>query len=101
MSAKSNTKPTSTTTDEELLAMLLNGSAGTPAPSVSIKRFLTDAASSSLNTSAAIGGALAGAWGNAKQAFTLEANFRAAERQVQARKEAEYYLARLKELAQS
>lgn len=65
-----------------------------------VRELLTDAVASSLDTAAAIGGALTGAWDNAKQVFALEQNFRAAERKARAGVIAARYADRLLRLAQ-
>lgn len=83
-------------TREELLNMLMNG---TQSKGYGLITLASNLAARSMDTAAVIGGALTGAWGNAKQRFQMEANFRAAERQVAARKVAEDYLTRLEALA--
>jgi len=85
---------------DELIALLLNGSneAAPATAGETIREMATDFASQSLNTAAAVGGALKGAWGNAKQTFALETNFREQERKVQALRTAQRYADRLEKL---
>ena len=101
-----NQSNTVSASDKARREELINGLLGTqkteqpvgPTIGERIMQVTTDSAATSLDTAAAVAGALTGAWGNAQQVYKLEANFRAAERQVRARRIAERYADRLAKL---
>lgn len=78
----------------ELVAILLSNT-NTKTEGSPVREIIADMAANTLDSAAVIAGAFTGAWGNAKQAFTLEANYRAAEREVRKVTLAERYADRL------
>lgn len=88
---------------EALLNILLNGVNSAPKQERTLGEWIedtaTNAASTTFDMSARIGGSLMESFENAKQAYKLERNFRAAERQVKANRTVERYLERLSKLA--
>ena len=94
-----NTASTNATADkhEELVQLLLTGIANKsdkPTLGERIDLVATNIAAYSLKRGAKIAGAMNGAWQNAVQSYELERNYRAAEVQVSARREAEQYAKR-------
>ena len=86
---------TQNTQRDAIINALLAGQQDEQSAGDTVRELLTDAVASSLDTSAAIAGALTGAWSNAKQVFALEQNFRAAERSARAKVIASRYADRL------
>ena len=87
--------------NDDLIAMLLGNTqqqVSGPTAGEQLRLMAANAAASSLKTTAIIAGAFTGAMGNAQQAFTLEKNFRTAERQLKAKRMAEAYVSRLQAL---
>ena len=95
----SSTSSSDNAARDQLVAILLSNTQKTEGSP--IRETIADVAASSLNTAAVIAGAFTGAYGNAKQSFKLEANFRAAEREVGAVKMAQRYADRLLALQKS
>ena len=97
----SSTAPVTPSERELLIKSLIEGSRTPSKPLPTFDQVVStigDAAAKSLDPLSTIAGAVTGAWGNAKQRYALERDFRAKERAARERKLAEHYADRLARL---